>query len=333
MSSRLRLVAATAVATGLVLLAPALPAGAAPLRDSIASVAPSDVTGCVPGTSGAARTAWAARPADGPAYTDAQRRSIDRQLQQRLARKGFARSTDGSGSARVGATLRIPVHVHVIGGKHTKGASKHRVRNQLRILDSAYNGAQSANNTVTRFDFYLASFDRIRKPEWRSAVIGGRDDTRMRHALHRGGPSALNLYVSRPQSPGAGTVLGWATAPHQARRSTDLDGVVIHEESLPRGRFRGYNRGDTAVHEVGHWLGLFHTFEGGCEGPGDMVDDTPAQSEASSACDEQKDSCVAQPGTDPVHNFMDYSVDDCMNSFTPGQVARMQDNWLAYRTP
>ena len=328
MSSRLRLVAATAVATGLLLLAPALPAGAAPLRDAVAPGA-SKGAGCVPGTAGAARVT---RPADGPADTDAQRRSIDRALRQRLARQGLA-PTKSRADARVGATLRIPVHVHVIGGKSSKGASKKRVRNQLRILDSAYNGAQSSTNTTTRFDFYLASFDRTRKSAWRSAVIGGRDDLRMRRALHRGGPSALNLYVSRPQSPGAGTVLGWATPPHQARKASHLDGVVIHEESLPRGRFRGYNRGDTAVHEVGHWLGLFHTFEGGCEGPGDMVDDTPAQSEASSACDELKDSCLAQPGTDPVHNFMDYSVDDCMNSFTPGQVARMQDNWLAYRTP
>ena len=54
---------------------------------------------------------------------------------------------------------------------------------------------------------------------------------------------------------------------------------------------------------------------------------------ASSACDPAKDSCTVQPGLDPVNNFMDYSVDDCMNMFTPGQVSRMHDNWLAYRTP
>ena len=324
MITSLRLGAAIAVATGLALLAPAVPAVAAPARDGGAGGA-----ACVGGTSpaGGARTT---RPDDGFSYTDAERRRIDRDLRRELRRRTQERST---AAPRVGATLRIPVHVHVLGGKGSKGPTKKRVRLQLRILDAAYAGAQSPTNSVTRFDFYLASFDRARRSTWRTAVIGGRDDMAMRRTLHRGGPDALNLYVSRPQSPGAGTVLGWATPPHEARRTTALDGVVIHQDSLPGGDFRGYNRGDTAVHEVGHWLGLFHTFEGGCEGPGDLVDDTPAQSEASSACDEAKDSCLAQPGLDPVHNFMDYSVDGCMNSFTAGQVARMQDNWLAYRTP
>jgi hypothetical protein len=318
----LRRGAAIAVVTGLALVTPVLPAAAAPVRDAAGGPA------CGAGTSPAhARTT---RPDDGFSYTDVERRRIDRDLRRELAADGRQRST---AAPRVGATLRIPVHVHVLGGKGARGPSKKRVRQQLRILDSAYAGAQSAANSVTRFDFYLASFDRVRNSTWRSAVIGGRDDMAMRRALHQGGAEALNLYISRPQSPGAGTVLGWATPPHEARKTTALDGVVVHQDSLPGGDFRGYNRGDTAVHEVGHWLGLFHTFEGGCEGPGDLVDDTPSQSEASSACDEAKDSCLAQPGTDPVHNFMDYSVDDCMNSFTAGQVARMQDNWLAYRTP
>jgi hypothetical protein len=323
-TARLRLGAALAAVTGLALLAPAVPTVAALVRDDGGGG-----SSCVAGTApvGGARTT---RPRDGFDYSDAQRRQIDRDLRRALAAKGLARSRAAS---RIGATLHIPVHVHVLGASGSKGPTKKRVRRQLRILDAAYAGGESPANSVTRFDFYLASFDRVRNNTWRTSIIGGRDDVAMRKALHQGGAEALNLYISRPQSPGAGTVLGWATPPHEARRATMLDGVVIHQDSLPGGDFRGYNRGDTAVHEVGHWLGLFHTFEGGCEGPGDLVDDTPAQSEPSSACDETKDSCLAQPGTDPVHNFMDYSVDDCMNMFTPGQVARMQDNWLAYRTP
>jgi hypothetical protein len=308
------LAAALLAVTG---LGTSVPAGAAPVdRD------PACADGTVP--QGSARTE---RPEDGRSYTAAQLRRIDRRLQDRLAEVGAGRTA-------AGATLRIAVHVHVVAGDQSKGASKRQVRRQLEVLDAGYAGGQSATNAVTRFDFYLASFERVRRDSWHNARIGGQADVDMRRALHRGGPQDLNLYVLEPRDPYAqNVVLGWATPPAQARKRTDLDGVVLHQESLPGGSFNSYNRGDTAVHEVGHWLGLFHTFEGGCEGPGDLVEDTPAQSVASSACDPAKDSCIAQPGLDPVNNFMDYSVDDCMNMFTPGQVSRMHDNWLAYRTP
>lgn len=312
------LAAALLAATGLGTSAPA--AAVQVDRD------PACVSGGVP-QGVAARTQ---RPEDGHRYTAAQLRRIDRRLQDRLAELGAGPTA----AARVGATLRIAVHVHVVAGDRSKGASKRQVRRQLEVLDAGYAGGQSAANAFTRFDFYLASFERVRQDSWHKARIGGRADVDMRRELHRGGAEDLNLYVLEPRDPYAqNVVLGWATPPSQARKRTELDGVVLHQESLPGGTFSSYNRGDTAVHEVGHWLGLFHTFEGGCEGPGDLVDDTPAQSVASSACDPAKDSCTVQPGLDPVNNFMDYSVDDCMNMFTPGQVSRMHDNWLAYRTP
>jgi hypothetical protein len=70
-------------------------------------------------------------------------------------------------------------------------------------------------------------------------------------------------------------------------------------------------KGHTTVHEVGHWFGLMHTFHGSSCNPfaGDMVDDTPQESQASSGCPIGKDSSPGQPGLDPIHNFMDYSGD------------------------
>ena len=164
--------------------------------------------------------------------------------------------------------------------------------------------------------------------------MGSAEDRAMRRHLHRGDASDLNLYLLSPTDPvGRNIVLGWSSAPWQVQDDLKLDGVVINQESLPGGDIIAYNRGDTAVHEVGHWLGLMHTFEGGCSQPNDLVGDTPAQGEPSSTCEGVKDTCDLLPGDDPVHNFMDYAVDACMNQFTPGQVSRMQANWLAYRTP
>jgi hypothetical protein len=317
-------IAAAAVLAVAGLGAPA-PAGASPQERPAA---------CASVPAAGTATARSLRPADGPSYTPEQLRRIDRRLTRRLEARGAERAGAARNDGRVGATLRIGVHVHVVGGDGTKGASKKRVRRQLQVINAAYAGGQGVTNTSTRFAFYLESFDRTRKDRWHHARIGGQDDLEMRHALHRGGPEDLNLYLLEPRDPFAqAVVLGWATPPTEARRQPGLDGVVIHQESLPGGTFSGYNRGDTAVHEIGHWLGLFHTFEGGCDGPGDLVADTPAQAVASSACDPAKDSCTVQPGLDPINNFMDYAVDDCMNMFTPGQVSRMHDNWLAYRTP
>eukprot|EP00882_Tetradesmus_deserticola_P005258 GHRQ01005536.1.p1 GENE.GHRQ01005536.1~~GHRQ01005536.1.p1 ORF type:complete len:203 (+),score=72.59 GHRQ01005536.1:766-1374(+) len=117
-------------------------------------------------------------------------------------------------------------------------------------------------------------------------------------------------------------------------RGLGVDGVTVHYDTLPLGQLQGYNTGGTAIHEVGHWHGLLHVFDNGCSEPGDSVDDTPyCQPPEDERCQASRDSCPQQPGQDPVSNWMGYSVDSCMSSFSPGQLLRAEHMWRRYRLP
>jgi hypothetical protein len=166
------------------------------------------------------------------------------------------------------------------------------------------------------------------KPEWFSMSLGSQAEREAKAALGRQTRTSLNIYTGGLTR----GLLGWATFPWDLEASPDLDGVVLLHSSLPGNPEGPFNLGMTGVHEVGHWLGLFHTFQGGCTAPGDDVDDTPFEAEPGYQCPRGRDSCPNQAGVDAIENYMNYSDDACMTGFSGGQVRRMRDMAGVYRT-
>jgi hypothetical protein len=236
-----------------------------------------------------------------------------------------------AGASDKGGVVTIPVYWHIITSAAGDGNVSALVPAQMQVLNDAYAGS--------KFAFQTANVHVVVNDAWYFAAAESPEEVAMKNSLRRGGPDTLNIYTTNGD-----VFLGWATLPFFYKFQPGYDGVVLWWASLPGTGLASetedepdgvltYDQGDTGTHEVGHWLGLDHTFaDGGCKGAGDKIKDTPTEAEPQFLC-MTRDSCVgpSNRGDDPITNFMDYVDDVCMDNFTADQTKRMRKQWHAFR--
>ena len=247
------------------------------------------------------------------ALDDTSRSRVERELKEHGDRTA-------GGSARSVAGGVVNVYFHVVN----KGAGL----SNGDVPDSQIAAQMSGINAAFGYSgwrFNLVAVTRTTNATWYNGCSSGTGDDAMKAALRQGTADDLNIYTCNPAS-----LLGWATYPSSYAGNPKNDGVVALYATLPGGTEVPYNEGDTITHEVGHWMGLYHTFEGGCGKFGDSVADTASEKSPAWGCPVGRDTCRGG-GPDPIENLMDYTDDRCMDRFSIGQDARMDAQFSTYR--
>jgi hypothetical protein len=234
----------------------------------------------------------------------------------------------------------------------------------FRRMAATRGGANTTGLAVdVEINFVLATIDPSGNPSTgivRHQIVtpsgSGSWDTRAEVETMKGNTSwnpaqYLNMWTCRfggqPSPAGMQGTLGYAQFPTGSGLSgipagstgASTDGVIASYDAFGSnddndGTFLlnpTYNLGRTMTHEVGHWLGLRHIWGdntsctvNGTDSQKDYCPDTPAANAANYGCAIGTNTCTAAAGNDMVQNYMDYTDDACMDTFTANQKARMQ---------
>ncbi len=257
---------------------------------------------------------------------------------------------------KVAEVLTIPVVVHVVhtANRPASNISEAKIYSQIEALNRDFRKMNADTTNISpefhhlladiEIEFCLATRDPndlpttgitrtetqeerffVETDEIKSSETGGKDPWPY--------DQYLNMWVCYNicSTFGGCGILGYATPPNSG--TTERDGVVIQYnffgETQPVSS--AFNRGRTAVHEIGHWLNLSHVWGNGADNSNcnrdDFVDDTPIVNGPNYGCPSVPPNTCQEDTLDMVdmtENYMDYSNDACLNMFTLGQKLRMR---------
>jgi Pregnancy-associated plasma protein-A len=254
-------------------------------------------------------------------------------------------SSSPDGHRRLQEAIQVDVNFVIVKNTAGLGATEEQAQAQINVLNDEFRPDfvfKLITTQVVTNDIYFSN-----------VTMHGEIERQMKTEYKRGGPETLGIYAV--QTGGGwygmleGVVINFRSVPGGFNRMKGMVGTVLEKALLQMsvGIFLFSTNialflstlisrlfSQLLVHEVGHWLGLAHTFEGGCDAPGDGIADTPAEAKEHYTCDNPtRDSCPNDPGFDPVYNHMSYSPEKCVNQFTRGQREAMRAYWFKWRAP